>query len=276
MAEKAWIRRGRNGGWEAATLAGAPNRHRINACANHFTGTKKHADYRGRWFKFHRICCNELHKLDPIKGCKQIVPFLAAPLALLLSQGQAKAVLIYNIFETGGDVVVQASGSLDLTGAIQNGTAGCGITGGIDSSLGVICSGPNITSPQYRITGPSTFDGTVSISPASSVSGITASFSGSAEGLLLDSAYISNSPIVSSATFYGETLASLGFTISSGLIGTWSLNGTSETIQVFLGLLNPPSAVPGPLPLLGAAAAFGWSRRLRKRIATPSITPPWA
>lgn len=32
--------------------------------------------------------------------------------------------------------------------------------------------------------------------------------------------------------------------------------------------------VPGPLPLFGAAAAFGWSRRLRKRIAAPLITPP--
>jgi hypothetical protein len=28
-----------------------------------------------------------------------------------------------------------------------------------------------------------------------------------------------------------------------------------------------PSAVPGPLPLFGVAAAFGWSRRLRTRIA---------
>jgi len=26
--------------------------------------------------------------------------------------------------------------------------------------------------------------------------------------------------------------------------------------------------VPGPLPLLGAAMAFGWSRKLRKRIRT--------
>ena len=41
-----------------------------------------------------------------------------------------------------------------------------------------------------------------------------------------------------------------------------------------LDLLRTPSAVPGPLPLFGAAAAFGWSRRLRKRIATPLITPP--
>jgi hypothetical protein len=27
-------------------------------------------------------------------------------------------------------------------------------------------------------------------------------------------------------------------------------------------------AVPGPLPLFGAAAAFGWSRRLKKRISS--------
>lgn len=29
----------------------------------------------------------------------------------------------------------------------------------------------------------------------------------------------------------------------------------------------PPAQTPGPLPLVGAAAAFGWSRRLRNRIA---------
>lgn len=29
-----------------------------------------------------------------------------------------------------------------------------------------------------------------------------------------------------------------------------------------------PSAVPGPLPLMGAAAAFGWSRRMKKRISS--------
>jgi hypothetical protein len=29
-----------------------------------------------------------------------------------------------------------------------------------------------------------------------------------------------------------------------------------------------PSSVPGPIPLFGAAAAFGWSRQLRRRIKT--------
>ena len=38
-------------------------------------------------------------------------------------------------------------------------------------------------------------------------------------------------------------------------------------------LLKPfsgPEPVPGPLPLLGAGAAFGWSRRLRRRISDGS------
>ncbi len=30
-----------------------------------------------------------------------------------------------------------------------------------------------------------------------------------------------------------------------------------------------PSSVPGPVPLFGAGAAFGWSRRLRRRIKSP-------
>jgi hypothetical protein len=90
----------------------------------------------------------------------------------------------------------------------------------------------------------------------------------------ISSSYISGSPIVSASTFAGETLASLGFTINSGLLGSWTLNGTGDTIQAFLG--PPTAAVPGPLPLFGAAAAFGWSRRLRKRIAAPLSTPPQA
>ena len=90
----------------------------------------------------------------------------------------------------------------------------------------------------------------------------------------LDTAYVSNTPIVSSATINGTTLAGLGFT-TTGLIGTWSLTGTSETINVYL--VNPATAaVPGPLPLLGAGAAFGWSRRMRKRISATLSTPPQA
>ena len=37
--------------------------------------------------------------------------------------------------------------------------------------------------------------------------------------------------------------------------------------------LTPANAVPGPLPLMGAAAAFGWSRRLRRRVSGRTRSP---
>jgi hypothetical protein len=41
---------------------------------------------------------------------------------------------------------------------------------------------------------------------------------------------------------------------------------TTATGPMLLGGSGPSSQVPGPLPLLGAGAAFGWSRRLRRQI----------
>jgi hypothetical protein len=207
--------------------------------------------------------------------CKRLVPLLAAPAALLLTQGEAKAILTYNIFESAGNVVVQASGSLDLTGAVYaGGLTNCGSAGLIASSVAAICTGPSVDNQFYRITGPTFFNGTANIEPASNVTGISTYFINNI--IQIDPTYASNTPIVSSATFNGTTLLGLGFT-TTGLIGTWTLDGTSESIQVIIGAPTPPGAtVPGPLPLFGAAAAFGWSRRLRKRIATPLSTPPQA
>jgi hypothetical protein len=209
-----------------------------------------------------------------VQCCKRLSPLLAAPAALPLSQEQAKAVLTYNIFESAGNVAVQTSGSLDLTGATPaNHDPGC-TPGGIDSSVAAFCAGLNDPyALVYRISGPSTFNGSVA-QYASSVSGINTLLIGVVNVFQIDSTYVSTTPIVSSATFNSQTLASIGFT-TTGLIGTWPLTGTSETIQVLLG--NPPcAAVPGPLPLLGIGAAFGWSRRLRKRITTPLSTPTQA
>ena len=210
------------------------------------------------------------------RHCKRLVPLLAAPAALLLNQGQAKAVLTYNIFESAGNVVVQTSGSLNFTGATQLGSDNCsGANGAILAYNAAVCTGTSTSSPRYSITGPGNFNGT-RLFRASSVAGIFTGLLGIGGYFLIDPVYISNSPIVSSATFNSQTLASLGFT-TTGLIGTWSLTGTSETIQVILGAPAPPAAaVPGPLPLFGAGVAFGWSRRLRKRIAAPLITPPQA
>jgi hypothetical protein len=44
-----------------------------------------------------------------------------------------------------------------------------------------------------------------------------------------------------------------------------SLQFSSLTVEL---ASPPPTAVPGPLPLLGVAAAFGYSRKVRRRVAS--------
>jgi hypothetical protein len=75
--------------------------------------------------------------------------------------------------------------------------------------------------------------------------------------------YVAGTPFFSSATFNGESLSSIG--LAPGLVGVWNLIGTSEKITV---LAEP---VPGPLPLIGAASAYAFSRRLRSRILSPKV-----
>jgi len=167
------------------------------------------------------------------------------------------------------------NGSLILP-SLTVGSIACGANGGIVSSIAVICTGPNAVLPIYPLTGPPSFDGSV-LTPASTISGITTAFAGSAGQFIIDNAYVSGTPIVSSAIFNDTTLDGLRFTPGlQGLIGTWQLDGTpgpDGQIDVVLGPFSAPAtAVPGPLPLFGAAAAFGWSRKLRRRLATATPT----
>jgi hypothetical protein len=72
-------------------------------------------------------------------------------------------------------------------------------------------------------------------------------------------------PIVFGASGITGTLQYTAFTdVTSGLSLSQSSGGT---ITLNVNAPTPPtSAVPGPLPVLGAGAAFGFSRRLRRRI----------
>ena len=225
--------------------------------------------------------------------CKRIsLPLLAVPAALLLSQGQAKAVLYINIFDDGPNLKVTVNGSISPGNAGTSTAAdtACTFLGsltgqGDPSDPSTICTGNDVLSSFGNINGPAGFGGNGSLFPASSVTGFSFQFyplsynTGTAfdpnfeqykNTYALDPSYVLGQTFSSSATFNGKSLASEGFT-ATGLVGTWTIVGTSESINVFIG---PP--VPGPLPLLGAGAAFGWSRRLRKRIAAPVSTQPQA
>jgi hypothetical protein len=126
--------------------------------------------------------------------------------------------------------------------------------------------------PVYQISGPPVFTGSSDLYPATSVSGISAGVVSGIQRFVIDSAYVDGSPIVSGATYVGKSLSDLGLNSASGNLGTWTLVGTSETISINVTSPTPPTpSVPGPLPLLGAGAAFGFSRQLRNRIKSRQI-----
>ena len=206
---------------------------------------------------------------------KRLASLLATPAALLLSGGRAEAILTYNIFEFGPDVVVQTNGSLNLPVLTNPGYFYCsGFTkGAIVSIFARICNGGDNVKVEYPlVSGPYTFDGNVGLQ-ADGSSGVSTFLQGRGLVFGIETTYINGTPIVSSSIYNTTTLAGMGFT-TTGLIGTWTLAGTGDTIKVVLGPPAAPqaTAVPGPLPLLGAAAAFGWTRRLRRRITTAKTT----
>ena len=104
----------------------------------------------------------------------------------------------------------------------------------------------------------------------SSYTGDNVLLAGIANRLVLDSSYVQGTAISGSGLFSGQTLAGLNLSATPGLLGTWTVG--SDSIEVRVGTAPPPSSVPGPLPLLGAAAAFAHSRRLRARVRAGSAS----
>ena len=211
------------------------------------------------------------------------VTSLAAPAMLLLCQGRADAILNYYIFEDGGNLKIVTTGSLNLGGlASQAGSTCTGTSPGgtLDPESALICSGveTSATDPykKYVVAGSTSFtDGSDFLVEADSTTG-TRNWLWGAQApdpsfYIIDS-YTDGAPINSSATFIGKSLADVGLdTTTPGTnIGSWTfLNDTdpNNVINVFAD--DPPNApVPAPLPLIGAAGAYGWSRRLRRRIGS--------
>lgn len=234
-----------------------------------------------------------------LRNCSKIVFCASASAALLWCANPAKAVLNINIYDDGPNLTVVASGSLSALGTILNDldeywgrTADPGSLWTANCLPGmllhyVLCTGPvdilNLNGPLltnlYYVTGqspgPLPMRG-AGLVWANSVSGDPFILNLAHQYYGTDVSYEPGMPFFSSATFNNTSLADQGFT-TTGLVGTWTINGTSESINLFVvPPPTPPSEVPGPLPLFGAAAAYGWSRRIRRRITAPVRTPPQA
>jgi hypothetical protein len=116
---------------------------------------------------------------------------------------------------------------------------------------------------------------TMDLDPVPSFNFNTRPLSGSYTGA---SSAVALSP-VQAAAFASDPVIATYFAVwtssPSSLLSTFapaddpaaSLTGQVALEYQYEPTIRPPgTAVPGPLPVLGAAAAFGWSRRLRRRI----------
>jgi hypothetical protein len=194
---------------------------------------------------------------------------LLAPLglavAIAVEANPANAALTYYLSDSAGGLVIETSGSLTLPAPLGTSSSCSFMSSGFYyPDGGVVCTGGSGFIPEYRISGPSSITEGFRVvwnSEFTSASGIKTALTPYMNAFSIDSSYIAGQPIVSRSTAAGRTLADLGLTTSSGTLGTWTLGNNVDTISVKV--FNP---VPGPLPVLGAGAAFGFSRRLRRRI----------
>ena len=212
---------------------------------------------------------------------------LSFPLTITWSQ-PAQAVLIFNFYESGSDLVIMGTGTLylptigrvDETGGTVFGS--CEGTSTLALDIG-FCIGEDSLLEVFDITGPTTL--AAGLNPANISAPFGSSYAssllwntGTGSGVFaIDRAYRGSRfdrPFIGTrSTFSGITLASLGLP-ASGTLGTWTLInsfdpsyiGDTIIVKVNASSSDSPASVPGPLPLLGLGAAFGISRKLRKRI----------
>ena len=191
---------------------------------------------------------------------------------VFLIDGQSsKAMLVYHFGQSGNDVILTMAGSFSDLGSPVGGDFNTLVSPFVSPTYANVASGPLpgqvATYRAYGIVGPSAIgDGTGSF-PASA-SGVATQIG---SGLLyLPATYTVGGFISAKATFVNATFASIGLSDTTTTFD-WTLTGTGEIVRVQLGGPAPliPSespSVPAPLPLFGAATAFGVSRRLRGRI----------
>ncbi len=177
--------------------------------------------------------------------------------AVLILPASARAAFILTITESGNDVLVTGSGTIDLTeltylgngdqvsimtpseGVVYNGSGGFEVYGWISSD-------------------PFSF-GPGSLSFASISSGSSAGISRASAWILVPEEYVSGDFISNSATYSNQTLASLGLTAGS-YTSTWGSDETADSMTVNI------VAVPEPATAGMMAAGVGLLLlRMRKR-----------
>ena len=187
---------------------------------------------------------------------------LAAAAALLCLGQSAMAAYTVNVTEVGGNVVASGSGSIN-TAALTLASSGTYplVRGG--NALLYIGGTPHTIKPMTisgvgAISGPTSFGTPLVETHADATSGGLVGVIGIDGLLFVPPGYVSQSPMASSATWNGQTIASLGLTPGT-YTWTWGAGPTADTFTV---QISPPPAAPASIPTLSEWALIGLSSLL--------------
>ena len=175
----------------------------------------------------------------------------------------ANAAVVVDFTQVGSDVVASANGTLDLTGLTSLGNFG--LAESVRGNFAYIGLGSAGTVAGYSgLAGPASFGTGSSFISSNAFSGTSFAINGSAFGppyVFVPVGYVSGSAISGTATFLGQTFASLGLTA-----GRYGYTSRADSVTVNIG-----GAVPEPstwaMMLLGIGGIGMVMRRSRKPAA---------
>lgn len=185
---------------------------------------------------------------------KKLALTLLAVLALAASATPARAVFTFTLRETAGGVTVNGAGTINLAGLTSPGTVTSEST--FFASTAYLFVGSPGTSPRYPITsGPNAF-GNSSINHPVPSSGDRVGVYGDGRIITVPPGYVSNSALSNSATFSGQTFASLGF-----VPGTYTFTLANGDSLIVTSVVPEPSTWALLSIGMVGAGVVAWRRR---------------
>jgi hypothetical protein len=189
-------------------------------------------------------------------------PILAAVVGLtaLAGAGSARATAIFTFSQVGSNVVGTLSGSLNLTGAVFDGTTPS-YNPRMDPILGYVnatpAAAPGLSANVYEASGPNSFGTGFSFTGTATGSGPFEIINGD---VILPTNY-SGGPLDNTLTIANRTFSSMGIVLGSY---TYTITGSGDEVIVrFVTAVGVPE--PSTLALFGIAGAMLIGLRVRPR-----------